>query len=76
MKPLSDGVYQAAKWLKSSVERLSEKGYEQRSKRGFGRYREAKMGQKVPVSVALGHAVGYSDPFRTVSEGEFSEGRT
>jgi hypothetical protein len=30
------------------LERLSEKGYEPRSERGFGRCREAKMGRKVP----------------------------
>ncbi len=28
--------------------KLSEKGYEQRFDRGFGRCREAKMGRKVP----------------------------
>jgi len=31
---------------KVDLERLSEKGYEQRSDRGFSRYTEGEMGQK------------------------------
>jgi len=36
MDPLADALCCAAKWLKSSVEKLSEKGFEQASERGFG----------------------------------------
>jgi hypothetical protein len=35
------------------VKKLSEKGYEQRSKRGFRRCREAKMGLKVPLRCSV-----------------------
>ncbi len=32
-------------WTKSSYSKPSEKGYEQRSERGFGRYTEHEKGQ-------------------------------
>src|SRR5215208_2268768 len=56
-----------------SLLKLSEKGYEQHSERGFGRYKEAKMGQIVPSrrSVELHHrrVRGFSDSFsRTLGE--------
>src|SRR5215210_8232827 len=51
------------------VERLSEKGYEQHSERGFGRCREAKMGRKAPLrcSVSLHRRLlrPFSDSFCT-----------
>jgi hypothetical protein len=36
------------------VEKLSEKGYEQRSDRGFGRYTEHEMGQKGTFRLPMG----------------------
>src|SRR5215204_1183687 len=50
------------------VERLSEKGYEQHTERGFGRRREAEMGRKVPFrcSVSLHRRLlrPFSDSFK------------
>jgi hypothetical protein len=47
------------------VDRLSEKGFEQRSERGFGQYKEGEMGGEVPSrrSVGLRHRRirGFSD---------------
>src|SRR5215208_2044088 len=54
------------------VERLSEKGYEQHTERGFGRRREAKMGRKVPFrcSVSLHRRLlrPFSDSLMKLSE--------
>jgi hypothetical protein len=47
MDLLAAAVSSAAKWLKSSGEKLSEKEYEQRYERGFGQYTEAKTGRKI-----------------------------
>jgi len=49
--------------------KLSEKVYERRSERGFGRYTKHKTGQRGAFVVPLGYAAGASDPFRTVSPG-------
>jgi hypothetical protein len=57
------------------VAKLSEKGYEQRSDRGFGRCRETKMGRKVAFRCSLRLHSRLLRPFRIVSEGEFSEVR-
>jgi hypothetical protein len=65
-EPLREAVCYAAQWLKSSVERLSEKGYEQHSERGLRRPREAKMGRKARFrcSVRL-----HRTPLRPFSDG-------
>jgi hypothetical protein len=47
--------------------RLSEKGSEQRSEGGFGRYEEAEMGRKEPSGRSVGYATGAYKTFRTVS---------
>jgi hypothetical protein len=52
-------------------ERLSEKGYEQRSKRGFGRYTERKMDRKPLLGGPLGYPRSASETFRTVSLGNW-----
>jgi hypothetical protein len=44
VEDVSDAVSYPTKWLKSSVERLSEKGYVQCSDRGFGSNSEVNMG--------------------------------
>jgi hypothetical protein len=49
------------------------KGYEQRSKRRFGRYMERKMDRKPLLGGPLGYAMSASETFRTVSEEVFSE---
>ena len=65
---LTDAVRYAAKWLKSSALKLSEKGSEQRSEGGFGRYEEAEMGRKEPsgrsVGLRHGHRQDFSDSLR------------
>src|SRR5215218_4047231 len=53
MDPLADALCGAPKWLKSSLEKLSEMGYEQHSERGIGRRKEAKMGRKVPLRCSV-----------------------
>src|SRR5919108_4809951 len=55
--------------------RYPEKGYEQQSKCGFGRRKEAKMGRKVPLRCFVRIHASSSDPFRTVSEENFYEVR-
>jgi hypothetical protein len=55
------------------VEKLSKKGFEQRSKHEFGRYTEHEIGQKEPFGSLWGYAANTSETFRTVSEGAFSE---
>jgi hypothetical protein len=57
------------------VEKLSEKGYEQRSEPVFGRIREPKRSEEPLLGGPEGYAVGASETFRTVSEKEFSEVR-
>src|SRR5215207_11422452 len=51
--------------------KLSEKGYEQHSERGFGRYKEGEMGQIVPSrrSIELHHrrVRGFSDSFSSTT---------
>src|SRR5215208_8519803 len=47
--------------------KLSEKGFEQRSKHEFGRYTEHEMGQKEPFGSLWGYAANTSETFRTVS---------
>src|SRR3712207_3137813 len=50
--------------------RLSEKGYEQWSERGFGRYREDKMRREIPFQRSVGlQTASTSEAFRTVSLG-------
>jgi hypothetical protein len=46
MDPLADALCGAPKWLKSTVEKVSEKGYKQHSERGIGRRKEAKWVEK------------------------------
>ena len=62
-----DELCRAAQWLKSSVEKLSEKGYEQHSERGLGRYKDGEMGRKVPSRRSVGlryrRVRGFSDSF-------------
>jgi hypothetical protein len=52
--------------------KLSEKGYEQRSKRGIGRYIEAKTGRTVwcrcSVQLRFGCLQDFSDSFLKLSE--------
>ena len=71
MEPLSDAVCQAANWLKSSVERLSEKGPNEASKADPGTLRQSKRAENGSHGGSWGHATGTSGTFRTVSEGEF-----
>ena len=58
----------ARKWLKSSLEKLSEKGYEQRSSRAFGHYTEGDMDRMAslwrPAGLSCRHVRGFSDSFR------------
>ena len=58
----------ARKGLKSSVEKLSEKGYEHRSSRDLGRYKEGEMDRKAPLRPLAGlrcrRVRGFSDSFR------------
>src|SRR5215213_1920996 len=49
--------------------KLSEKGFEQRSKHEFGRYTDHEMGQKEPFGSLWGYAASASETFRTVSPG-------
>src|SRR5215216_8139585 len=49
--------------------KLSEKGFEQRSKHEFGRYTEHEIGQKEPFGSLWGYAANTSETFRTVSLG-------
>jgi hypothetical protein len=50
------------------LEKLSEKGYEQRSEGAFGRYTEGKIGQIGPfrrsVELRCRHLQAFSDSFR------------
>ena len=50
-----------------SFMKLSEKGYEQRSKRGCGRHGKAKTAEEFSFGDLQGHAVGTSGTFQTVS---------
>ncbi len=62
-------------WIKSSLEKLSEKGSERGLEGGFGCYEEAEMGRKEPSQRSLGprrgRFRGFSDSFMT----EFSQRR-
>jgi hypothetical protein len=46
--------------------KLSEKGSEQHSEGGSGRYEEDKMGQKSLLGALGGYAIDVSEAFRTV----------
>ena len=58
MDPSADALCGAPKWLKSTVERLSEKGSEGGFESGFGRYEEAEMGPKEPSRWSVGPRQG------------------
>ena len=60
-------------WLKSSVEKQSEKGYEQHSERGFGRRRETKMGRKVPLRCSVRLHRRLLRPFSDSFNAKFAE---
>jgi hypothetical protein len=45
------------------VERLSEKGYKQRSEGGLGRYEEVEMGRKEPAGRSVGLCHGHLQDF-------------
>jgi hypothetical protein len=62
--------------LLDSFSETVRKGYEQRSKRRFGRYMERKMDRKPLLGGPLGYARSASETFRTVSEEVFSETQT
>src|SRR5215208_858443 len=47
----------------SSLERLSEKGYKQRSEGGLGRYEEVEMGRKEPAGRSVGLCHGHLQDF-------------
>jgi hypothetical protein len=55
------------------LERLSEKGCEQRSERGFGSIQRVKWTEKLLFCGLQGHVAGVAESLRTVSEGVFSE---
>ena len=59
----------------NSVQKLSEKGFEQRPERGFGRCKEGEGVEKSLLGDLSGYAIDASEAFRTVSEGAFSEVR-
>ena len=52
----------------SCLEKPSEKGYEQRSERGFGRYEEDEGAEKSLLGGPSGYAIDASEAFRTVSD--------
>jgi hypothetical protein len=55
------------------LEKLSEKGFEQRSEHGFVRYGEGEGAKKCLLGGPQSCALDTSEAFRTVSEGVFSE---
>jgi hypothetical protein len=55
--------------------KLSEKGYEQRSEHGFGRYKEGEGAEESVLGGPQSCAIDASEAFRTVSEEGFSEVR-
>jgi hypothetical protein len=55
--------------------KLSEKGCEQRSEHGFGRYKEGEGAEESVLGGPQSCAIDASEAFRTVSEGAFSEVR-
>ena len=67
------GILAPGSYSPKCLEKLSEKGFEQRSKHEFGRYTEHEMGQMEPFGSLWGCAASVSETFRTVSEEEFSE---
>ncbi len=64
-------VHPAQAYSPNVVEKPSEKGYEQRSEREFGRYTKGEMDRKPLLCGPQGYAAGASEAFRTVSEGKF-----
>jgi hypothetical protein len=60
---------------KVELEKLSEKGYEQRSEHGFGRYKEGEGAEESVLGGPQSCAIDASEAFRTVSEEGFSEVR-
>src|SRR5215212_7289661 len=49
-----------------AVPKLSEKGFKQRSERGFARYTEDEMDRKVPFRWTVSYVTSASETFRTV----------
>jgi hypothetical protein len=74
MDALGEALRRAPKWLKSSLERLSEKGSEQRSEGAIGHYEEPRNRSKEPFS-ALWRAELQASPrlFGQSLEGVFCE---
>ncbi len=64
-------VHPAQAYSPNVVEKPSEKGYEQRSEREFGRYTKGEMDRKPLLCGPQGYAAGASEAFRTVSELDF-----
>lgn len=64
---LDPGSFYASGFPGMNLVKLSEKGYEQRSKRGFGRYTEGKLGQirtfRRPVELNCKHLRDFSGSF-------------
>jgi hypothetical protein len=54
-------------------EELSEKGFEQRWYRPFGRYTEDETSQMGLLGGPWGYSISTSEPFRAISKGAFSE---
>jgi hypothetical protein len=65
--PCSPALVPLGTFQTVSLEKLSEKGYEQHSDHGFGPYTEREMGQKPHFGGPEGYAVSASRTFRTVS---------
>src|SRR3954452_23559613 len=69
--PLLHLIHRSAWKVNSAnfVLKLSEKGFEQRSEHGFGRYSGAKTGRKMPFGCLMrprpGHLRDFSDSFLT-----------
>ena len=61
---MQDSVYELPR---IHLLRLSEKGYEQHSDRGFGWYTEGEMYEKSLIGGPQGYAASASKAFRTVS---------
>jgi hypothetical protein len=66
---LEDRSYAGLWSSENSPTKLSEKGFEQRSEHGFGRYEEGKGAEKSRLGVPQSCAIDSSEAFRTVSLG-------
>jgi hypothetical protein len=55
------------------LQRLSEKGSEQRSEGGFGRYEEAEMGRNKPSGRSVGLRHGHLQDFSDSLKAKFAE---